>query len=533
MKEKQSNKELWQTAYNWLLLCGNKINNNYCKEEITTHPDYPALISVVDFLDSGGMDYNAIKADASYIHEFNYPLLAHIRQPGQEYMHLINDAAVWDKQKEITEYWTGIVVYPGKNANWKNRQNKIYQQNALKNKIIAAAWVITGVALFIVSTSQFHNLSINVFGFLSLLGLLASIFLLGTELGFQSQIIKQVCGAVSNGGCEKILKSRYAVGFAGITPADASVLYFTSQFIVYLLGCWYVSLFTSIILLAFTGIAIAVWSIYTQAVKLKQWCALCLGIVAVLVLQSIAASFIIQHFILNEISSSIYVGLGVFFALYFVLVLVLLPIKQLIKTNSSNKLKLTELKKWKLDADMFINQWKQEQEVDTVIWEDDLLIGNPFAPLLITVACNPYCGPCAQAHKQLDNLLQRFANKLKVQIRLLCNSESENNKRTIAVKAILQKATTIKSNNDLQQMLTDWFDWMNYEKWNDKWKPDNTIDINKRLQQHSKWIEDSSIVFTPTFFINGKKLPGRYSLDDIEILIPHLADIIADKETIK
>lgn len=79
------NRELWQTAYNWLLLCGNKINNNYCKEEITTHPDYPALTSVIDFLDNGSMEYNAVQADASYIHEFNYPLLAHIRQPGQEF----------------------------------------------------------------------------------------------------------------------------------------------------------------------------------------------------------------------------------------------------------------------------------------------------------------------------------------------------------------------------------------------------------------------------------------------------------------
>jgi protein-disulfide isomerase len=278
--------------------------------------------------------------------------------------------------------------------------------------------------------------------------------------------------------------------------------------------------------LAFSGIAVAAWSIYTQAVKLKQYCALCLSIVAVLVLQSITALFIIQQFILNEISSSVYIGFGSFIALFFILALVLLPTKQLIKTNNSNKLKLAELKKWKLDAGLFINQWQQEQEVDTAIWANDLLIGNPFAPLLITVACNPYCGPCAKAHQQLDNLLHRFANKLKVQIRLLCNAENENDKKTVAVKAILQKAATIKTNSDLQQMLTDWFERMDYEKWDAKWKSDNTINVNKRLQEHSKWVVDSAIAFTPTFFINGKKLPGRYNLDDIEILIPQLTEMM-------
>lgn len=551
MKEKQSNAELWQTTYHWLSQCGNKISMSYCKEEITTHPDYPALISVIDFLDSGGMDYKAVQADASYIHEFEYPVLAHIRKPGQEYLHLISDAAVWDKQKEVTEYWTGIVVFPGKNANWKNGQNKIYQQNAVKNKIIAAALLITGMVLFIVSAFQFHNFSINVFGFLSLLGLLVSIFLLGTELGFQSQIVKQVCGAVSNGGCEKILKSRYAKGFAGITPADASVLYFTSQFIVYLLGCWYESLFASIMLLAFIGIAIAAWSIYTQAVKLKQWCALCLGIVAVLFLQSIIAfiaipslpgGLLLRNWVLiqqsnlpetisNQTSQSIYWGFRIFILLFFVSGLLIVPIKQLIKTNSSNKLKLAELKRWKSDALLFINQWQQEQEVDTSVWENDLLLGNPSAPLLITVACNPYCGPCAKAHKQLDNLFHRFADSLKVQIRLLWNAE--NDKYTLAVKALLQRASTIQNSAELQRMLTDWFEWMNIDKWETKWKPDNSIDVSKRLQNHSRWMNESKISFTPTFFINGKKMPGRYSIDDIEIMIPQLADLIADKETMK
>jgi hypothetical protein len=49
--------EPWQTAYQWLKEAGNKIDSSYCKEAITTHPDYPALISVIDFLDSGRMEY--------------------------------------------------------------------------------------------------------------------------------------------------------------------------------------------------------------------------------------------------------------------------------------------------------------------------------------------------------------------------------------------------------------------------------------------------------------------------------------------
>jgi hypothetical protein len=106
--------ELWQLTQNWLLLLGNKTNAKFCREEITTHPDYPAMTAVTDFLDAGNMAYNAVQADASYIHEFKYPLLAHISQPGYQYLHIIPNATEWDRQKEITQYWSGVVLFPKK-----------------------------------------------------------------------------------------------------------------------------------------------------------------------------------------------------------------------------------------------------------------------------------------------------------------------------------------------------------------------------------------------------------------------------------
>jgi hypothetical protein len=119
----KTTKELSAIALQWLTATGIKTNATYTKEAITTHPDYPAMTAVTDFLESGGMAYDAVQADASYIHEFNYPLLAHIKQPGNEYLHLVNDASVWDKEKETTKHWSGIVLYGTKGATWKNEEN--------------------------------------------------------------------------------------------------------------------------------------------------------------------------------------------------------------------------------------------------------------------------------------------------------------------------------------------------------------------------------------------------------------------------
>ena len=207
-----------------------------------------------------------------------------------------------------------------------------------------------------------------------------------------------------------------------------------------------------------------------------------------------------------------------------ILFLGLYPIKQLIKTNKSNQQKLAELKKWKTDAHLFVTQWQQEQQVDTTIWINDLFMGNPDAPLLITVACNPYCGPCAKAHEQIDGMLEKFEGKLAVQIRLLCNPKNENDQRAIAVKAILRQAAVLSEKKEIQQMLTDWFKWMDYEKWSNKWNDDESIQVHDAMNRHADWLNESNIAFTPTFFLNGKKIPGRYDLTDIQLLIPQFAE---------
>ena len=349
--------ELWQTTFNWLALSGIQLNKKYCREEITNHPEYPALTSVSDFLDAGSMAYNAVHADASYINEFNYPVLAHIRKSGQEYLYLITTAKIWDIEKEVTSHWSGIVLYPEKEANWFNENNNIAQKATKKNKQYVAALVFIGLCLFATAAFYLATPAVIAFGLLSYIGVAISVFLLGTELGYQSQLVKQVCGAVSNGGCEKVLRSKYAKGLFGITPADAALLYFSTQIIVYLVGSLFPLLLQTTILLAFAGVAIAGWSIYTQAIKIKQWCALCIGIAGILFLQAVVASFAIGP---PPIIATLATTVIVFIATCLVLLIALLPLKQLIKTNNANQQQLAELKRWKTDAQIFHGLWQKD-----------------------------------------------------------------------------------------------------------------------------------------------------------------------------
>lgn len=526
-KKLASTTDLAINAYNWLTLSGQNINAAYCKDEITAHPEYPALTALTDFLESGGMEYEAVQADVSYINEFQYPLLAHIKKSGQEYLHLVNDVSVWDKEKETTKDWSGIALYAGKNATWKHDENGTRQKQAKKNKFIAFAFLVSCIALFAASAFLYQDLFANMFGFLSLAGLAISIAALGTELGYQSKLVKEVCGAVGKGGCEKVLKSRFAKGFLGITPADASVIYFAAQFLAYLIGSLYIPILNNVIAIAAGGIAVAACSIYTQAVKLKEWCALCLGIASILILQaSLSGIYLFSLPISLSFASFLFFGI-----LALLLTLIFLPVKQLIKTNREYLQQINSFKKWKTDAGLFLTQWEKEPACDTTIWENDLIIGEKNAPITITVACNPYCGPCANAHKELDELLEKHSHKINVQVRLLCDAENEKDKRRIAADAILQKAEELEKTGDVKQMLTEWFEDMNIEKWQQKWQPVCKNNVADKIQLHQAWVNEAGITHTPTFFINGKKLPGRYNIKDIEKMLPQLENTFAEQKT--
>ncbi len=520
MKDKNLTKELSVVTQDWLKANDVRVNSSYLRNAIKTHPDYPALTSLTDFLESGGMDYDAVRADISFVNEFRYPLLAHMKKPGSEYLHLIKNLGEWKTDKAIAENWSGVALYSSK-PKWQHDDNEAAQKEELKKKYIATIFITACFCLFAASVYFYLDFATNIFGLLSLTGVTLSIAALSTELGYQSTLVKQVCGTIGNGGCEKVLGSKYSKGFAGITPADASLLYFAAQFILYLVGCFINGHFSGILNLAFTGILVAGWSVYTQAYKVKEWCAICLSIVAVLLGQIIIAIIKYQNtkLLILEPYMFLVLTLGM-------LALIYLPIKHLLMVNLKSKKELITFRKWKTDASLFITQWKTQPTCNNEMWENDLIIGDADSLIRFTVACNPFCLPCAKEHFELDKILERYPNQVCVQLRILCIPENMNDRSTMALQAILKRTNNYSDKNRLKNLMTDWFYFMNLQSFVNKWKLENPNSVQEELQMHSKWFKENNIKQTPTIFLNGKMLPNRYQLKDIHLMLPQLIDLI-------
>jgi len=524
--------QLWQTAHDWLKANGNKADLGFCKQEITSHPEYPRLTSLVDFLDKGKLSYHAVQTDISCIEQFNYPVLAHIAVPGNQYVKVVRRSDEWRKRGSDLQYWSGIVIFSEPDSGWKNNDSLAFKRQRNRVLFIYSCLGLIILAAFGIASLYQSNSLFILFVFFSLVGAGLSFIALGTELGFDNQYVKQVCSSINSKGCEAVIQSPFAKGIAGISAADASLAYFCTQVVLYIISSRFPTISNAVVALAYTGVVVISWSLYTQAIILKQYCIVCLGIVLVLLAQGFIALSIhpfIDHF--QEF--------GFFGGIYLTSLLGIVLIKRMQKTINEGRTEISKFIQWKANTDLFLKQWDDEPAADMATWSDDLIFGRSDAPLHIVVACNPFCNPCAETHKKLEKLIDQFSGKIKVQIRFLCKSIDVEDRYTKAVTAILKKGAVSADNSECRDMLMDWFKWMDYDKWVAKWQlsslaPDMPVkeryDVTQRVKLHDDWTKDNGIQFTPTLFLNGKKIPGKYSIDDFNLLIPELAVIFSDNK---
>lgn len=515
-------KELSYVTWKWLKATGLTMDKNFVEQEITTHPDYPSILSVVDFLDSNNFYYQAVKAREEHFKEMQYPLLAHmVEADGTPHFTLVGQAEEWEKKSDIYSKWSGVVIFPDGKPNWDNKAHiKRFGFNQYRELIALLLFIgVTGSIAFTTSL-----LSYTIFSLLSLAGIVISWFTFKTELGYQNQIVKQVCNSLgSAGNCDNVMKSVHAKGIWGITPSVAGLSWFLAQWGVLILAGYLDQLYLvyAIYFSSLLGVLVTIWSVYVQKKVVKQWCVLCLGVATVLILQA-TVSCIIFFEILNNIS---FFSLTIFPIIFItVILLIIQPLKTLLQNTLTKKKIDIELRHWKKDYTIFMSLLQRSKNVDSTTWDDEILIGNTNAPIKITIACNPYCKPCAVTHKVLDTLPEKYPDLVALQVRFALNKGIAGFKYD-AVRMILQH---IKAGQSAKQLLHDWFDWVGdgieAEKWKKEYGVRSDIDVESIIDLHEQWTELAGIEFTPTIYINGKKLPGKYDYTSLTYFVKKMIE---------
>lgn len=491
------------------------ISRELLSEKLAKHPFHPSLLSVSDVLDDLGLAHQAARIDFSLLMERKeIPALIHLSIGEGAFGVILNlneDAikVLMEQGEERTfskeqflNAWNGIFLTLEANVT----------PVATISETRAPRWVVhafTALAAFFIFYWLFKvPLPGQIAKWGSVLlncgALMISWLLVLQHLNRNNRFVQGLCNSKTNKGCKSVLEAGSSKITNWLTMADVGLMYFAATTLL--------SLFfpTSVLYyyLAVLAPLFSLYAIYLQAFVIKEWCRLC-NIVHGLVL----LSFIITV-ATTELPNIIPLILFKEVTLFIIPTLIWGVMKPLLIKLREANFHRSQYAGIKFDPEIF-SMLIQKQ--GRVIIPDDIKIftlGNLQAQHELVFVSNPFCDPCARAHATIEEWLKREIDFKVICIFLHTSNVNDKNREFVERLGGLDTAHLAKA-------LHDWFS-SNENRNIDRWAKRLRLKPEVLPYDESRfidWQNQADIQGTPTFFINGYKLPEGYSLKDIKYLI--------------
>lgn len=425
----------------------------------------------------------------------------------QNTVYYCNNKIIRLRTNTFIDVCSGVVLLAkpsndSKEPNYKSNLKREILANLL-NSFILIGFVITFALLCIQSevySSVFMSISLGI----NLLGLFLTFLLLLSHLNIKTQIGNRICSIFKHSDCNNILESDYA-SFLGISWSEYGFTYFLGNSLLILLFPEYILWMSLANIIA---LPYSFWSIWYQAFRAKQWCALCL------IVQTILWGIFIVNIIFGMISfPEINVVAAIIFGLLYGMPLIIIHkiTKLLFKSKSATNIK-QELNSFKANEKVFLALLSQQAYYVIPSNVSKISFGNCHSNIHLTILTNPHCNPCAKMHKRIMQLLIKNNNICVQYIFTSFSSELEISARFL-IALHFQYRPSIR-----HTVFEEWFEKGRYNKESffKKYPVDfNDSSINEEYQRHVSWVESTKLSYTPFILINGYELPEGYVVEDL------------------
>jgi uncharacterized membrane protein len=501
--------------------------------EMQRHPFAFSLLSISDLLDNWDVPNAAFRVPVGELikNKIPLPFIACLKQDEFVLVSHINENGVtisnnrWKNHRlgisEFRAQYLGVILEAkkklssGESDYFTKRRKEIV--NSLRIPFFISLLAIILILLAVLNHFSLKSFSLDI-GFLILfktIGLAVSILLLTQSIDKNNPLIHKFCGADDSKNCNAILTSDAAKITDELSWSEVGFFYFA--------GTWLVVLFSAgmshvLQLLAFINLLslpYTFYSIYYQWRIAHQWCVFCCTIQAILWLEFCC---LFTHL---QFAANFYVSFNVI-AISVIGLLLPILIWTFIKPHllSSSQLRITryELNRFKYNKEFFRNLLESEVKYGLLSDENTIVMGNEEARNIITVVANPFCKACAKTHKILDELME---NRKDVKLQLIFLNRIRA--KELDTKVLLH-FMTLQSQCDqvaLKKALNNWYKQKvkNY----DKWKLDHSVvEISDKVEELSRqkaWCRIANVTGTPALFINGRKLPAAYRVEDLKYIV--------------
>lgn len=482
--------------------------------QLLSHPEYPSIKSITDTLDYFEIENLAANVPVEALDQMPNSFLALIKESQESDIVLVQQKKtkielIDSEQKKKTvakeafqNIWEGTLVAIEKKEKTINA----------KNITTYLPVILFGTAIIALAFYQF-SIPFLLYFITTLFGLYISVLIVKEDLGIHNKTVAKVCSSISkNSNCSEVIGAKGSSIFS-VSLSDASIVTFSSLLLmITLIG------FNPTVLYAFgiAAIPVILYSFYQQGIVLKTWCALCLVIASLLLLQFAILTFMTQIswnlnsvYILKSLTIVTAMSLGWYYMKSF-----WTSHEKLAKTE-------TEFMKFKRNQQLFETLLHKEKVISNAKIPETHIVsfGNPNAPIRLQAVSNPLCGFCTDAFYAYDALLKNHTNAIRLDYIFNVPLDTKN-KATQIVATLLEKYQ--KHPKDCYEGLKEWFSHRSIEKWDNKYGEVDILKTKDIIESHANWCNLNAIHYTPATLINDYVFPKEYTIKDLPLFIQDL-----------
>ena len=445
------------------------------KQQLRENPYFPSLYALSNTFDRFHIPHQAVKIDKEKFDNLTPPFIAYVKgqNTGKDFVLVTsvtesevqyiaeNKKAKKVSKEDFLKNFQQIVLQaePDEKSREKdffiNRRKEIANANKTNALIAASVLIFAATLFFFLHSLPVHFIpGASVLLFIKMIGLAATVLLLIYEIDKSNAFVKSICTAGKQTNCGAVLQSKASKIF-GMSWTEAGFFYFASTFLFLLFPS--VPFASKVFVFSVANVLAApyiLFSVYYQWKVVKQWCPLCLTVQAVLAAELIWS---IVNFWQHASAFSFQpLALSLLPALYLLLITVTTwyILKPFILKAKEEPVYKAAYKRLLYNPETFNHLLQQQATAPDGYQNMGIEIGNPEAENTIIKVCNPYCRPCAKAHRLLDEIIHNNKN---VKLKLIFTASNDiDDKRGIAARHLL----AISEKHDAfqtQKALDDWY----------------------------------------------------------------------------
>lgn len=493
---------------------GVKYTDEYAGRLYRENPDQDNFFGLSYMLSVYGIESKGFMVEDKSLAQLTVPFVAQTSKGFEVVSAIINGEVYCQDEKgrhvfpgeTFLKEWTGnvLLVHAQEKA-----EEPGYERNRKAERVENVRRVLMGLSCLVVFVGLmlrlWNSFSLALLGYLSLsaIGLFLSVLLLQRQLHVVSGLGDKLCSLFKESDCEEVSSSAASKTLLNISWSEVGLGYFLSNIILLSLSpdVIFVLGIVNILILPYT-----LWSLWYQKVKIRRWCTLC--VLVQIVLWGLALVFCLTGLYHSPFRLVTLLALP-FYCLAVLSVHYYAGIKEkqnaLEASNVANRARLCR-------EDVLFHFLKQQPYYEVTDEDSVMLAGNPEAEICLTLVCNPYCNPCAEAHRVIARMLK---NNPRIKVRYVLTAHKEN----LILPSLYLISSYFKKGG---AVFDEWFSLDAKARKKVNLEIEN-VDERKRaeeeLSHHGECVSRCKVKMTPTMLVNGYVLPAEYAYEDIEYIL--------------